>query len=42
MLLENRLLGNVRVFLVIRLQEIKAGLGRRGGSTHFADPFAGE
>ena len=42
MLLENRLLVNVRVFLEIGLQDIEAGWGRRCDITHFTDPFPGE
>src|SRR5438046_8613935 len=38
-LLENRLLGNVRVFLEIGFQNVEAGFGRRRDITHCADPF---
>jgi len=39
MLLENRLLGNVRVFREIRFQDVEAGFVRRREVTHVADPF---
>jgi len=39
MLLENRLLGNVRVFLEIRFQHFWVGFVRRRVVSHHADPF---